>query len=126
MRSDRKGAAIAATMETIGPREAETMARRSVAMHGKGWSIADWKNDWRRWAEASGGYMDGASRRSLENLQAGVDTPSDSNDLAGASRIAIDSSNDISTGGVIDKVTARRRSTRRISFGPAVRCMRTS
>ena len=61
---------------------------RSVAMHGKGWSIGDWKNDWRRWAEASGGYMDGASRRSLESLQAGVDTPSDSNDLAGASRIA--------------------------------------
>lgn len=53
-----------------------------------GWSINTWRADWKTWAENTQAYMDGASRRTLENLKAGLDDPSDSSDLAGAARLA--------------------------------------
>ena len=59
---------------------------RSVSKHG--WSISSWKKDWIDWANNTRAYMDGASKRTLENLTAGIDHPSSSSDLAGAARIA--------------------------------------
>ncbi|MFC7338975.1 ADP-ribosylglycohydrolase family protein [Haloferula chungangensis] len=59
---------------------------RSIAKNG--WSIDAWRSDWKQWAETTDAYIDGASKRSLENLQAGLDQPSDSSELSGASRIA--------------------------------------
>lgn len=52
----------------------------------------EWRDDWRRWAERARAekcsYFDGASRGSLERLEAGAGEPSDSADLGGAARIA--------------------------------------
>jgi ADP-ribosylglycohydrolase len=59
---------------------------RSIAEHG--WSIDHWRHDWTRWAKTTTAYIDGASKRTLENLEAGLEQPSESGDLAGAARIA--------------------------------------
>ncbi|MGD9418006.1 MAG: alpha/beta fold hydrolase [Verrucomicrobiota bacterium JB025] len=60
----------------------------SLAHRGNQWTSDDWKRDWSHWASHTTAYLDGATKRTLENLDAGLDIPSDSNDLAGASRIA--------------------------------------
>jgi len=63
----------------------------SLALHTSlgGWTVENWRADWQRfWQGDPNSYRDGATTRTLENLNAGLDTPSDSNDLAGASRIA--------------------------------------
>ncbi|MGB6223401.1 ADP-ribosylglycohydrolase family protein [Haloferula sp.] len=54
----------------------------------RGWSIDSWRADWKEWAEKTNAYMDGACRRTLENLRAGLNEPSDSSDLAGAARLS--------------------------------------
>lgn len=59
---------------------------RSIARNG--WSIGSWRSDWKEWARTTSAYIDGASKRTLENLEAGLDQPSESGDLAGAARIA--------------------------------------
>lgn len=59
---------------------------RSLADHG--WSVETWRNDWKHWAQNTSAYIDGASKRSLENILAGLEQPSESSGLAGASRIA--------------------------------------
>jgi ADP-ribosylglycohydrolase len=55
-------------------------------------SLINWPADWRRWAEEvhdnRRSYFDGATRKTLENLAAGVAEPSGSSDLGGAARIA--------------------------------------
>lgn len=53
-----------------------------------GWSPESWRSDWKEWAQNTDAYIDGASKRSLENIQAGLEQPSESSDLAGAARIA--------------------------------------
>jgi len=63
----------------------------SLALHTSlgGWTAENWRADWQRfWQGNPTSYRDGATTRTLENLNAGLDIPSDSNDLAGASRIA--------------------------------------
>ncbi|MEP4077111.1 ADP-ribosylglycohydrolase family protein [Haloferula sp.] len=52
------------------------------------WSIGSWRANWMDWAKNTKAYMDGASKRTLENLEAGLEQPSESSDLAGATRIA--------------------------------------
>lgn len=59
---------------------------RSIADHG--WSVDSWRSSWADWARTTSAYIDGASKRTLENIEAGLDQPSDSSDLAGAARIA--------------------------------------
>lgn len=52
----------------------------------------DWPSEWRRWAVKARAekisYFDGASRGTLENLEAGGAEPSESSDLGGAARAA--------------------------------------
>ena len=61
---------------------------RSVALRG-GFDIEDWRADWSRfWSKDTRAYRDGATTSTLDNLAHGLNAPSDSNDLAGASRIA--------------------------------------
>lgn len=58
----------------------------SVARHG-GFDAAGWKADWfAYWRGKPQSYLDGATRRTLENFSIGLDRPSDSHDLGGASR----------------------------------------
>ena len=59
---------------------------RSISKNG--WSLDQWRSDWKEWAQTTSAYIDGASKRTLENLQAGLEQPSDSSDLAGAVRNA--------------------------------------
>ena len=58
----------------------------SLAAHPGNWDQSAWRSDWADWARQTTAYKDGATTRSLENIEAGLTTPSDSNDLAGASR----------------------------------------
>lgn len=58
----------------------------SLAHHPHAWSQEIWRQDWAEWARHTAAYKDGATTRSLENIDAGLTTASDSNDLAGASR----------------------------------------
>lgn len=60
----------------------------SISKRGK-FDPAGWKEDWMGfWNGNPTSYRDGATRRTLENLSAGLEIPSDSHDLGGASRIA--------------------------------------
>ena len=60
----------------------------SVSKRGK-FDPFGWKEDWlAHWDGNPNSYRDGATRRTLENLSAGLGIPSDSHDLGGASRIA--------------------------------------
>lgn len=60
----------------------------SVSKRGK-FDPAGWKEDWQAfWNGRPDSYRDGATRRTLENFSAGLEIPSDSHDLGGASRIA--------------------------------------
>jgi len=58
----------------------------SLALHPHAWDQEVWRGDWATWARHTTAYKDGATTRSLENIDAGLTEPSDSNDLAGASR----------------------------------------
>jgi len=61
---------------------------RSVALRG-GFDAEGWRDDWSRfWSKNTTTYRDGATTTTLDNLAHGVATPSGSNDLAGAARIA--------------------------------------
>lgn len=61
---------------------------RSVALRG-GFDLEDWRADWSRfWSKDTRAYRDGATTSTLDNLAHGLSAPSDSNDLAGTSRIA--------------------------------------
>ncbi len=60
----------------------------SISKRGK-FDPDGWKEDWMAfWNGNPNSYRDGATRRTLENFSAGLDVPSDSHDLGGASRIA--------------------------------------
>ncbi|MEI7928977.1 MAG: ADP-ribosylglycohydrolase family protein, partial [Verrucomicrobiales bacterium] len=60
----------------------------SVSKRGK-FDRGGWKEDWLAfWNGSPNSYRDGATRRTLENCAAGLEAPSDSHDLGGASRIA--------------------------------------
>lgn len=60
----------------------------SISKRGK-FDPAGWKEDWMAfWNGSPASYRDGATRRTLENFSAGLEIPSDSHDLGGASRIA--------------------------------------
>jgi len=60
----------------------------SLVRHG-GFDHAGWRSDWLAyWQGQPSSYLDGATRHTLENLSAGLDRPSDSHDLGGASRVA--------------------------------------
>ena len=61
---------------------------RSLALHGDAWSVEVWRNDWLAWARTTKAYRDGATKETQGNLEGGVEEPSGSNDLAGASRMA--------------------------------------
>lgn len=54
--------------------------------------LVTWRSDWRQWAERvrkdQSSYFDGASRGTLENMEARSAEPSFSSDLGGAARIA--------------------------------------
>lgn len=67
----------------------QTMALlKSVVLRG-GFDPHGWRDDWRRfWKSEPPTYRDGATRATLDFLERGVDAASESNDLAGASRIA--------------------------------------
>lgn len=58
----------------------------SLAHHREAWDVDHWRRDWADWARHTTAYKDGATTRSLENIDAGLTEASDSNDLAGASR----------------------------------------
>ena len=61
---------------------------RSVAFRGE-FDAEGWRDDWSRfWSKDTRAYRDGATQTTLDNLAHGRGAPSDSNDLAGASRIA--------------------------------------
>lgn len=61
---------------------------RSVVLRG-GFDAEDWRDDWSRsWSKNTTAYRDGATKTTLDNLAHGLASPSDSNDLAGAARIA--------------------------------------
>jgi alpha/beta superfamily hydrolase/ADP-ribosylglycohydrolase len=60
---------------------------RSVVLRG-GFHLEGWREDWSRfWSKETRAYRDGATQSTLENMAHGVVAASDSNDLAGASRI---------------------------------------
>ncbi|MFD0893002.1 ADP-ribosylglycohydrolase family protein [Luteolibacter ambystomatis] len=64
------------------------MLLESLDRH-RGFDPAAWRKDWLAfWRGKPNSYLDGATRRTLENSTAGLDRPSDSHDLGGASRIA--------------------------------------
>lgn len=58
---------------------------RNVAF--RGWSELRWSEDWRAMWDGYNGFLDGATRDTLANSDAGSPAPSTSNDLAGASRM---------------------------------------
>lgn len=62
------------------------------SLAASGGSLENWLSDWRAWAirtrTEKTSYLDGATRETLENLEAGVTEPSGSHDLGGAARIA--------------------------------------
>lgn len=60
----------------------------SISKRGR-FDPTGWKQDWMAfWNGKPDSYRDGATRRTLENFSAGLEIPSDSHDLGGASRIA--------------------------------------
>lgn len=67
----------------------QTMALlKSVVLRG-GFEAEGWREDWLRfWKTDPPAYRDGATKATLGFLERGVDAASESNDLAGASRIA--------------------------------------
>ncbi|BCU76661.1 ADP-ribosylglycohydrolase family protein [Luteolibacter sp. LG18] len=55
----------------------------------RGFDAAAWRKDWLTyWRGKPNSYLDGATRRTLENSAAGLDRPSESHDLGGAARAA--------------------------------------
>ncbi|MGJ8676409.1 MAG: alpha/beta fold hydrolase [Akkermansiaceae bacterium] len=61
---------------------------RSIVLR-QGFDPTGWRDDWLRfWKTDPPAYFDGASKDTMEFLERGVDAASESNDLAGASRIA--------------------------------------
>ncbi|MGC4012976.1 MAG: ADP-ribosylglycohydrolase family protein [Luteolibacter sp.] len=55
----------------------------------RGFDPAAWRKDWLAfWRGKPNAYLDGATRRTLENSAAGLDRPSESHDLGGAARAA--------------------------------------
>lgn len=61
---------------------------RSIVTRG-GFSLEGWREDWLSyWKSNPPSYLDGATKATLGFLERGVDAASESNDLAGASRIA--------------------------------------
>ncbi|MDQ8192082.1 alpha/beta fold hydrolase [Roseibacillus persicicus] len=85
------------------------MVAQAVAATG-GWSLPVFRSVWQSGMSDFDGYLDGASKTTLENLAAGsAETASDSNDLAGASRFVptlFPSSKSLE-----DRVTAAREQT---------------
>lgn len=67
----------------------QTMALlKSLVLRG-GFDPLGWRDDWLRfWKSNPPAYRDGATRTTLGFLERGVESASESNDLAGASRIA--------------------------------------
>jgi ADP-ribosylglycohydrolase len=54
-----------------------------------GFDCDAWRKDWLAfWRDKPTSYLDGATKRTLENAAAGIERPSDSHDLGGASRVA--------------------------------------
>lgn len=61
---------------------------KSVVLRG-GFDAAGWRDDWKNyWKNDPLSYRDGATKATLGFLERGVDAASESNDLAGAARIA--------------------------------------
>jgi ADP-ribosylglycohydrolase len=61
---------------------------KSVVLRG-GFDAEGWREDWQRfWKSDPPSYRDGATKATIGFLERGVDAASESNDLAGASRIA--------------------------------------
>ncbi len=60
---------------------------RSLTLR-RGWSPSDWSEDWRAMWKDYDGYLDSATKDTLANHAAGRAQASESNDLAGASRLA--------------------------------------
>jgi ADP-ribosylglycohydrolase/alpha/beta superfamily hydrolase len=60
----------------------------SLALRGEAWSEAGWREDWTRFWQTASCYRDSATKQTLANAAQGDLTPSASDDLAGASRIA--------------------------------------
>lgn len=61
---------------------------RSIVTRG-GFSREGWREDWMNfWRSEPSSYLDGATKATLGFLERGVDAASESNDLAGATRIA--------------------------------------
>lgn len=67
----------------------QTMALlKSVVLRG-GFDAAGWRDDWQRfWKSDPASYRDGATKATLDFLKRGSAAASESNDLAGAARIA--------------------------------------
>jgi len=67
----------------------QTLALLRSLVLRRGFDPQGWREDWQRfWKSDPPAYRDGATKATLESLDGGVHSPSDSNDLAGASRIA--------------------------------------
>lgn len=61
---------------------------KSVVLRG-GFDSAGWRQDWQRfWESGPRSYRDGATKATFGHLQSGTHRASESNDLAGAARIA--------------------------------------
>jgi ADP-ribosylglycohydrolase len=61
---------------------------RSLVLRG-GFDADGWREDWQGfWKSDPPSYRDGATKATLQSLEQGAHSPSDSNDLAGAARIA--------------------------------------
>jgi ADP-ribosylglycohydrolase/pimeloyl-ACP methyl ester carboxylesterase len=81
----------------------------SIKRNG-GFDIENWKQDWLTENEQFDGFLDGASKETLANA---ADAPSNSNDLAGASRIAPLLDTDLS----LDELVAAARAQTELTHG---------
>jgi ADP-ribosylglycohydrolase/fermentation-respiration switch protein FrsA (DUF1100 family) len=80
------------------------------------WTADHWRADWQTfWQGDPSSYRDGATTKTLENLAAGITTPSDSNDLAGASRLAPVIAAGL--GGPLDRQVAMARAQTEVTHG---------
>jgi len=67
----------------------QTLALLRSLVLRRGFDPEGWREDWQRfWKTDPPAYRDGATKTTLDSLERGVHSASDSNDLAGASRVA--------------------------------------
>ena len=69
----------------------QTLVLLNSVAANSGFNIIDFADEWQQFTKSYAGYIDGATKATLENINAGkqpTEAGSDSNDLAGAARIA--------------------------------------